>query len=127
MTDFFQKEYPKSYWLDVPIITGRTDIFPKKGSVVVIGSGLSGVSVGYFLNQQGFEDVIVLDYKPEQSASYRNAGHILYGTVESMKALSEIHGADKAKDIWSFSIQICNQVEETIKENEIEAEYKREA
>ncbi len=118
-------QFSPSYWMLEPIQRGDTSSTPKKASVVVIGSGLSGVSVGYFLNQQGFEDVLLVDYEPEQSASYRNCGHILYGTVESMKAMSEIHGEKKAKELWSFSIDICDMVEKTILKHEIDAEYRR--
>ena len=117
--------YSKSYWLDVPLIVGDASELPKKASVVVIGSGLAGASAGFFLQKQGFEDVLMLDYKPEEAASYRNAGHILYGTVESMKAMSEIHGAKKARDLWAFSIKICDQVETTLLELGAEAEYRR--
>lgn len=119
-------EFPKSYWLDVPLKTGERGELPKTASIVVIGSGLSGTSAAYFLQQHGFDDVLVVDYKPEESASYRNAGHILFGTVESMRALCEIHGREKADELWKFSIDICNQVETTINDLGIDADYRRE-
>jgi primosomal protein N' (replication factor Y) len=46
--------FSKPYWLEVPAIHGNTSEFPEKASVVVIGSGLSGASVGHFLNRRGF-------------------------------------------------------------------------
>lgn len=113
------------YWLEVPVLKGEVGEVPKTAGIVVIGSGLSGASAGYWLQKKGFEDVLMLDYKPEQAASFRNCGHILYGTVESMKALCEIHGPEKAKPIWQFSIDICDQVETTINELDIQADYHR--
>jgi gamma-glutamylputrescine oxidase len=113
------------YWLEVPLVEGANEQAPKKCGIAVIGSGLSGVSCGYFLQKEGFEDVVILDYKAEQAASYRNCGHILYGTVESMKAFSEIHGKEKANELWKFSIEICHLVRETINSEEIEADYKQ--
>jgi gamma-glutamylputrescine oxidase len=118
-------KYSNSYWMEAPVRQGDTAAFPERASVVVIGSGLSGVSVGYFLNQRGMEDVVLVDYQPEESASYRNCGHILYGTVESMKAMCEIHGEAKARELWQFSIDICNKVEQTILEHKIDADYRR--
>jgi glycine/D-amino acid oxidase-like deaminating enzyme len=118
-------DFSSSYWMEVPVIIGNTSELPKKASVVVIGSGLSGASVGHFLNRRGFEDVVIVDYKPEESASYRNCGHILYGTVESMKAMVEIHGVAKAKELWQFSIDICDKVETTVQELGFDAEYRR--
>lgn len=113
------------YWLEVPMLEGAKTGLPDKTGVVVIGSGLAGASAGYFLMKNGFDDVTVIDHQPHDSASYRNAGHILFGTVESMKALREIHGEEKAKKVWSFSIEICNQIETTIKELGIQADYRR--
>ncbi|MGK5081972.1 FAD-binding oxidoreductase [Bdellovibrionota bacterium FG-1] len=117
--------YSNSYWMEVPILTGNTRELPSHASVAVIGSGLTGASVGYFLNQRGFEDVVIIDDKAEESASYRNCGHILFGTVESMKAMVEIHGETKAKELWQHSIDICNKVEATIQTLGIDAEYRR--
>lgn len=119
-------DYSKSYWMDVPVVTGDTADFPEKASVVVIGSGLTGASVGHFLNRRGFEDVAIVDYQPEVSASYRNCGHILYGTVESMKAMVDIHGEAKARELWQFSIDICEKMGATVRELGIDADYRRE-
>lgn len=118
-------EFSNSYWMEVPVVLGNTKDMPEKASVVVIGSGLSGVSAAYFLNKRGFEDVMIVDYQPEQSASYRNCGHILYGTVESMKAMTEIHGQEKARELWQFSIDICDKVGDTIRDLGIDADYKQ--
>lgn len=115
--------YSHPYWLDEPLITGERQVLPRGGSVVVIGAGLSGVSCGYFLQKQGFEDVVIVDFVPEVAASFRNAGHILYGTVESMKAMVELHGEKKARELWSFSIDICEQVKHTLHELGADADY----
>jgi len=113
------------YWLEVPLLTGATSNLERKCSIAVIGSGLSGVSTAYFLQKEGFKDISILDYKPEQSASYRNCGHILYGTVESMKAFSAIHGKEKAQELWGFSIEICDLIGQTTKELNLDADYKK--
>jgi glycine/D-amino acid oxidase-like deaminating enzyme len=68
---------------------------------------------------------MMVDYAPEESASYRNCGHILYGTVESMKAMTEIHGEKKARELWGFSIEICDSVEATARELAIDMDYRR--
>ncbi len=115
----------RSYWMEVPVLTGETQTVPEAASIVVIGSGLTGSSVGYFLNRHGFQDVLIVDHQPEQSASFRNAGHILYGTVESMKAMADIHGLEKARALWGFSIEICDLVETTLQELGADAEYGR--
>lgn len=128
-TPSHSEDYSHPYWLEVPLVVGKAPDFTQKSntkaSVVVIGSGLSGASCGYFLNKVGFEDVLIVDYKPENSASYRNCGHILYGTVESMHAMVEIHGKEKARELWDFSVKICDMVQDTIQELGIDADYKK--
>jgi glycine/D-amino acid oxidase-like deaminating enzyme len=117
-----EKQTP--YWLEVPVVKGAAEI-PAEAGIVIIGSGLSGVSTGYFLQKQGFENIHIVDYKPEQAATFRNCGHILYGTVESMTAFSAIHGADKARELWGLSINFCNQVGETVRELGLKADYRQ--
>ena len=114
----------KSYWLDVPPLTG-SESKPKEGGVIVIGSGLSGASAAYWLQKKGMEDITVVDYVPEKAATFRNCGHILYGTVESMQALTALHGAKTAREIWQFSINICHNVRETVRELNLDADYKQ--
>jgi len=120
-----QEPYSHPFWLDEPLLTGDRTALPSGGSIVVIGAGLSGVSVGYFLQQHGFEDVVLVDFVPEVAASFRNAGHILYGTVESMKAMVELHGVQKARQLWAFSIDICEQVKHTLQALNADADYRQ--
>lgn len=117
-------DFTKSYWMEVQPISGQKQK-PKDGGIAVIGSGLSGASVAYWLMEQGFEDVSILDFEHEKAATYRNCGHILYGTVESMMALVALHGEETAKEIWQFSIDICHEVRDTIKKLQIDADYKQ--
>lgn len=115
----------KPYWLRIPPLVGEKNPPPEKADIVIIGSGLSGVSAASFLQEKGFQNILLVDDEPEKGASFRNAGHILYGTVESMKALSEIHGEDTAREIWEFSIELCHEVRETIRRHHIGCDYKQ--
>lgn len=114
-----------SYWLDVKPIAGE-NTKPASNGIVVIGAGLSGVSVAYWLLQNGIKDITIVDFESEKSATFRNCGHILYGTVESMKAMCALHGEEIAKRIWEFSISICHEVRDTIARHKIDADYKQE-
>lgn len=113
------------YWLEVPVIKGETSGIPAQTGIVIIGSGLSGVSAGYWLQKKGFDDITIVDYRTEDSATYRNCGHILYGTVESMKAFTEIHGKEKAQELWGFSVEICNLVGQTMRDLNLQADYRQ--
>ena len=98
---------------------------PKDGGIAIIGSGLAGASAAYWLLENGFDDITILDFEHEKAATYRNCGHILYGTVESMMALTALHGEDAAREIWGYSIEICHEVRETIKRLNLDADYRQ--
>ena len=87
--------------------------------------GISGVSTAYFLQQQGYKDVKLLDFEPEKAASFRNCGHILHGPVESIKALTELYSHEIAEKIWAHSIELCRQMEATIQRCQIPCEYQK--
>lgn len=114
---------PSCFWLTEALIEGEVSSSPKSGGIAVIGSGLSGVSTAFWLQKHGFDQITLMDYEPEKSASFRNCGHILNGTVESMQALCELHGQESAKEIWEFSIGLCDLVGETVRELGIDAWY----
>ncbi len=119
------KSYSHPYWLDVPALKGQAGQ-PPDGEICIIGSGLSGVSAAYWLLEKGFEDLILVDDQPEIAATFRNCGHILYGTVESMKALVALHGEEKAQKLWALSIDVCHEVRDTMQRLAIDAEYRQE-
>ncbi|SMF76391.1 NAD(P)/FAD-dependent oxidoreductase [Pseudobacteriovorax antillogorgiicola] len=112
------------YWLDVPAREGSKTL-PKPGGICVIGSGLAGASAAYFLQQEGFDQISILDFEPEKAATFRNCGHILHGTVESMQALQSLHGAETARDIWNFSIEICDEVKKTVSDLDLRCDYQQ--
>lgn len=118
-------DYTPSYWMQTPVLTG-TLTRPREGGIAVIGSGLAGVSSAYWLQKAGIEDIVLLDFEAPKAASLRNCGHILYGTVESMKALVAIKGRDQAQEIWRYSVEICHEVRETIARLNLDADYRQE-
>jgi gamma-glutamylputrescine oxidase len=113
------------YWLDVPLIQGQAAPPPAEGEILIIGSGLSGVSTAYWLQKKGFTDLTLVDHRPGEAASFRNCGHILYGTVESMSALVALHGEDTARDLWALSIAICHDVRDTVKHEGLKVDYRQ--
>ncbi len=112
------------YWLDEKLELGKLGK-PPEGQICIIGSGLSGVSAAYWLLEKGYDDLVIVDYEPEQAATFRNCGHILYGTVESMLALVALHGEETARRLWALSIDICHEVRDTIARLDLAADYKQ--
>lgn len=117
-----QSDYTPSYWMEVPLRLGLKER-PRDGGIAIIGAGISGASVAYWLGKQGFDDLTLIDFEPEKAATLRNCGHILYGTVESMRALVALHGPLVAREIWDFSIQVCHTLRNTVKDLNIACDY----
>ena len=118
------QDWTTSYWMTVPPISGSLTA-PRDGGIAVIGSGLAGASTAYWLLENGFDDITIIDFEQEKAATYRNCGHILYGTVESMMALTALHGEATAREIWGYSIDICHEVRETVKRLKLDADYRQ--
>ncbi|MGE0173525.1 MAG: NAD(P)/FAD-dependent oxidoreductase [Oligoflexales bacterium] len=116
------KNYP--YWCEIPPVIGQKSK-PTEGGIAIVGSGLAGASAAYWLLKKGFEDITIIDYQNTESATLRNCGHILNGTVESMLAMVALHGEEIAKEIWEFSVRICDMVGETVRELGINADYRK--
>lgn len=115
-------DFTPSYWMEVPLRKGINER-PREGGIAIIGSGITGASIAYWLHKKGFDQLTVIDFEPEKAASLRNCGHILYGTVESMRALVALHGREVAREIWDFSIQACHSLRDTVKELNINCDY----
>ena len=111
-----------SYWLQETPLSGERNT-PADNSIVVIGSGFSGVSCVYFLQQAGCQDILLLDDNCQKSASFRNCGHILPGPVESMYALQQLHGTEKANMIWQFSQDCCARLKQTVETLDVDIDY----
>lgn len=117
---------PSSYWLDTPLITGTaTPADLARADIVVVGSGLAGISAAYWLQEAGVDRIAIVDHLPEQAASFRNCGHLLPGTVESPAALVKLKGLAEAAEIWHYSVAACELVTETATKLGIDCELRR--
>ena len=111
------------YWLkEAPLVGEHT---PTDSSIIIIGSGFSGVSCAYFLQQAGCDDILLLDDDCHKAASFRNCGHILPGLVESMYALQKVYQRPKAEQVWQFSLDCCARMQQTIGEFATDIEYRQ--
>jgi glycine/D-amino acid oxidase-like deaminating enzyme len=89
-----------SYWLDHSANTSNETY-----DVVIVGAGLAGTSVAYWLKKEEPDCKIAILEKNELAggASGRNAGFITCGSVEHFNRLVERWGEDLAYQIWNFS------------------------
>ena len=90
-----------SYWNDQVVFSPKTI----KKDVVIIGGGLSGHSIAFWLQKEDphLNIAVVEKHHLGDGATGRNAGFITCGSVEHFNRLVETHGKEKAKEIWDFS------------------------
>jgi gamma-glutamylputrescine oxidase len=83
---------------------------PQRADVLVIGGGITGVSLLHHLGKRGREAVLVERDHLAAGASGRNAGFLLAGVADSYAEAVRIFGRSQARDIWNMTVE--NHVEE---------------
>lgn len=111
-----------SFWLKEKPIVGTSEA-PKPAEIAILGSGISGVSTAYWLLKKGFKDIVLIDSDPTLAATFRNCGHILHGTVESIHALCQLKGIEEATKIWTYSVIACDLLADTIGSLGLDCDY----
>lgn len=94
-----------------------------QSDVTIIGGGISGVSISYWLSKLDPELKITLVDKGSlgSGATGRNAGFITCGSVEHFNRLSNTHGLDDALFLWKFSEENLSLLKEHIVEDDQES------
>lgn len=77
----------------------------KHYDAVIVGAGIAGVSVAYWLNKisPNLKIALVDKYEMGAGASGRNAGFVTCGSLEHLMKLEVQWGMEKALEIWKFS------------------------
>jgi glycine/D-amino acid oxidase-like deaminating enzyme len=83
---------------------------PDRADVLVIGGGITGVSLLHHLAKRGIDAVLVERNHLASGASGRNAGFLLAGVADSYVEAVRIFGRSRARDIWNMTIE--NHIEE---------------
>ncbi len=100
-----------SFWLD------RSPRSEKRHyDAVIVGAGISGLSLAYWLNQEdpSLKVAVVEKHRLAFGASGRNAGFITCGSVEHFNRMITKHGLDEAVEIWRFAQENLRLLKEHI-------------
>jgi len=76
---------------------------PDKADVLVIGGGITGVSLMHHLGRRGMRAVLVERDHLAAGASGRNAGFLLAGVAENYAAAVRIYGRTQARKVWALT------------------------
>jgi gamma-glutamylputrescine oxidase len=83
---------------------------PDRADVLVIGGGITGVSLLHHLGKRGIDAVLVERHHLAAGASGRNAGFLLAGVADCYAEAVRVFGRSRARDIWNMTVE--NHIEE---------------
>jgi gamma-glutamylputrescine oxidase len=78
---------------------------PQQADVLVIGGGITGVSLLHHLTARGMAAVLVERGRLASGASGRNAGFLLAGVAENYAAAVRTYGRSKTRDVWALTVE----------------------
>src|SRR5436309_13734102 len=98
------------YWK--PIAERYPGALPDKADVLVIGGGITGVSLMHHLAARGIDAVLVERSHLASGASGRNAGFLLAGVAENYAQAVRVYGRERAREVWARTVENhCLQIE----------------
>src|ERR1700681_4010225 len=92
---------------------------PKQADVLVIGGGITGVSLLHHLGKRGIKAVLVERHHIAAGASGRNAGFLLAGVADCYSEAVRIFGRSRARDTWFMTMENHREEIEAVAGTEI--------
>jgi glycine/D-amino acid oxidase-like deaminating enzyme len=83
---------------------------PQQADVLVVGGGITGVSLLHHLAKRGIDAALVERHHIAAGASGRNAGFLLAGVADCYAEAVRTFGRSPARDIWFMTME--NHIEE---------------
>jgi gamma-glutamylputrescine oxidase len=100
------------YW---PVPAERySGTLPTRADVLVIGGGITGVSLMHHLTKRGIDAVLVERSHLASGASGRNAGFLLAGVADNYAEAVRFFGRSRAREIWSLTVENHDRMVEAI-------------
>lgn len=120
------KERTISLWMNTPVAPSAGSLRrTEKADVVVIGSGIAGLSTAYELARRG-QDVVVLDRGPiGKGMTSRTTAHLTAICDDSLKAYIDLNGLDGAKLFYRSQCAAVDRIEAIQRSEGISCNFRR--
>ena len=119
-------EHSVSLWMDrVPVLQAPRLTGNERADVIVVGSGIAGLSTAYELARQG-KSVIVIDRGGIGSGmTTRTTAHLASELDDYYHKLIEVHGEDQARRFHESQVAAINRIEAICRDEAIDCEFRR--
>jgi glycine/D-amino acid oxidase-like deaminating enzyme/nitrite reductase/ring-hydroxylating ferredoxin subunit len=120
------KERTVSLWMNTEVAPDARPLRRnEKTEVVVVGSGIAGLSTAYELSRRG-KDVVVLDRGPiGQGMTARTTAHLVAICDDSFDAFIKLRGVDAAKTYYQSQSAAVDRIEEIQSHESIGCNFRR--
>jgi glycine/D-amino acid oxidase-like deaminating enzyme/nitrite reductase/ring-hydroxylating ferredoxin subunit len=119
-------EKTRSLWADTDV---ASDAKPLKNDertgVVVVGSGIAGLSTAYELQARGIEVVVLDRGKIGKGMTARTTAHLSPICDDTFESFAKIRGEDMAKLFWQSHSAGIDRMAEIVKTHGIECNFRR--
>ncbi|MEU2900461.1 NAD(P)/FAD-dependent oxidoreductase [Streptomyces sp. NPDC001273] len=107
---------PDSCWLDTgPSWTGTNQPLPARAGVCVLGAGVMGSTLAYWLTRAGLRPLVVeRNPGPAMGSSGRNAGRVIQGGAAQHSLAIDRFGRDQAQAIYRATLTNRDLLREVI-------------
>ncbi|WP_425406676.1 NAD(P)/FAD-dependent oxidoreductase [Hwanghaeella sp.] len=113
-------------WLDdLGPFTAVAGDLPESTDVLVIGSGYTGLSAALQTARGGRKTVVIDSADMGHGCSTRNGGQISTSIKPTLQALTKMVGAEKARAVRQEGVNALNWIEDFIRTEEIDCDFKR--
>lgn len=115
-----------SYWIDsVEPLKFESLSNNLEADVVIVGAGISGLTVGYCLSESGKKIIILEDGFIGSGETGRTTAHIVNALDDRYSELEKYHGEDGSRLAAESHTAAIDFVESTIKKENIDCEFRR--
>jgi FAD dependent oxidoreductase len=120
-----QDEHTRSLWMDITSANAPALSHSQAADVVVIGSGIAGLSVAYELASLG-RAVVVLDRGGIGSGmTARSTAHLASALDDTYKELIRVRGEDCARLYYQSVAAAIDRAETILSNEEIDCDFRR--
>jgi glycine/D-amino acid oxidase-like deaminating enzyme/nitrite reductase/ring-hydroxylating ferredoxin subunit len=117
---------PHSYWIDSAPIKSfpplRTDL---EVDVLVVGAGITGITVAYLLKKAGRRVALIDRERVASIDTGHTTAHLTFVTDDSLQTLAKNIGRDHAQAVWDAGACAVGEIERIVREENIECEFSR--